>query len=300
MNPVMVLSTRRELLQVGLGVVFPALLPTGMRSKERAWRTRRERAGLSHTTHVGRPPACAHSVLAQPNHVWILRRSKAQRLSPEDPAAEILLLCEPQELLFFAFANCSTAHSLALSRPGAEPLPPLGCDAPRSLRAERFCICSFPLFQTGTTLWSFVPITQQGDGGQAGQAREQFQSHTRCTPGNCPHPCETEGSFTPPDPSAGVGPPARPSPNLRAREEWGQGQDLGSGREMVGILGLAFREQTAASSLAPKQRAELKETKGGESIWGPTEPLSSAQLSSWQGGCFGNVCFGKEGPSLAL
>lgn len=197
----MVLSTRRELLQVGLGVVFPALLPTGMRSKERAWRTRRERAGLSHTTHVGRPPACAHSVLAQPNHVWILRRSKAQRLSPEDPAAEILLLCEPQELLFFAFANCSTAHSLALSRPGAEPLPPLGCDAPRSLRAERFCICSFPLFQTGTTLRSFVPITQQGEGGQAGQAREQLQSHTRCTPGNCPHPCETEGSFTLPDPS---------------------------------------------------------------------------------------------------
>ena len=52
----------------------------------------------------------------------------------------------------------------------------------------------------------------------------------------------------------------------------------------MGILGLAFREQTAASSLAPKQRAELKETKGGESIWGPTEPLSAAQLVA--GGLF--------------
>lgn len=236
----MVLSTRRELLQVGLGVVFPALLPTGMRSKERAWRTRRERAGLSHTTHVGRPPACAHSVLAQPNHVWILQRSKAQRLSPEDPAAEILLLCEPQELLFFAFPNCSTAHSLALSRPGAEPLPPLGCDAPRSLRAERFCICSFPLFQTGTTLRSFVPITQQGDGGQAGQAREQLQSHTRCTPGNCPHPCETEGSFTPPRPLCGCGTTSTAITQPPSAGGVGSGPGFGVGEGDGGNSGVGF------------------------------------------------------------
>lgn len=150
----------------------------------------------------------------------------------------MLLLCEPQELLFFAFANCSPAHSLALSRPQAEPPPPLTRNAPQSRAVRHLFVFSL---LTGTTQQSFVPIIQQRDGGQAGQAREQLQSHTPCTPGNCPHPRETEGSFIP-RPLRGCGTTSTAITQPLTAGGMGSGPGFGVGEGDGGNSELAFQE----------------------------------------------------------